>query len=284
MKLRRNNPTVFCKDFIDRELESYKEKSIWKSYWPVMQRMIDRADELTLAFDEIVSKFGYSDKVEGYPPENAYVWLILEHIWGSKGYCREDIKNARDNLKELCSLSEEITNLSEQLAAALRRQAELYEYAGFQRQDCQSVIGMIEKASEHNHLYNSYLSKPLNSLAGQYDLKYWPSRAEAVEAIANFERVQPSPVHYEIPDQVMQGRISDIKDFVITFDLKFDDDWSNLPKEFRFSNNAMAEIINVVLDLPNDTLKTGEAVRLVRNRHSNILVSSQQPKEAQRLS
>ncbi len=57
-----------------------------------MERMIERADELKLSFKELVDAFGYSDKFEGYPPNNAYVWLTLEHIWLSFKFSKEDAK------------------------------------------------------------------------------------------------------------------------------------------------------------------------------------------------
>ena len=266
MGLNKDNPTAFCKGFIERELRSYQEKKIWMSYWTVMQRMVDRAGELGLAFNELIKAFGYSDKLEGYPPSNEWIWLTLEHIWISQDYCRADVRQARDDFKELNRLQEEIIELSDRLAGALRRQSELYEHAGFSRADYQSAIDMVEQASDGNYLYDSYLSEPLKSLSMQYDGKYWPDRADMVEAISIFENVQPAPVHTGIPDQVIRGRSSDIKDFVLAFDRKFDE-LNGLPTSFRFSNSAMSDIINVVLNLPPEKMTSTDAVRIVRNRH-----------------
>ena len=61
-----------------------------------MERMIERADELKLPFQELVDAFGYADKFEGYPPNNAYIWLTLEHIWCSFDYRKEDVVDARE--------------------------------------------------------------------------------------------------------------------------------------------------------------------------------------------
>jgi len=59
----------------------------------------------------------------------------------------------------------------------------------------------------------------------------------------------------------MSGRESDIKDFVISFDKPND-----LKTGFRFTNNSMTDIINVILDLPSDKSASGNAVRNVTNR------------------
>jgi hypothetical protein len=268
MALPTNSPTAFCKAFIERELKSNKQEHIWMSFWPVMERMIERSNELTPAFNELIGKFGYSDKFDGYPPNNSYIWLTLECIWMSINFCKKDVVKVRSDLKELNVLQGEIVELSGLLAVALRKQNEIYELSGFLKNDYQTAVDMIELASEDNHLYQSYVSDRLQSLCGQFDLKYWPTRADVVESIASFESNQPSPNHSELPESVLKGRASDIKDFVLAFDNIFDD-FNDLPSDFRFSNNALADIINLILDLSSDRLVTGDAIRIVRNRHDN---------------
>ncbi|AFV87721.1 MULTISPECIES: hypothetical protein [Alteromonas] len=266
MTLPNDNPTLFCKAFIQRELDSYKSDSpIWITYWPVMERMIARADELKLPFKELVDAFGYSDKFEGYPPNNSFIWLTLKHIWCSFDYRKEDVVNARDDLKELRALKEDIVELASKLSAKLQRQSELYEISGFSKPDYQFIDDLIEQASAGNYLYKWHVSEKLKSLTSQYDLKYWPSIANLVSAIADFEDAQPNPTHIQYPEYVINDRESDIKDFVLSFDGHFDEQ-NDLKTGFRFSNNAVADIINVVLDLPVDKLATGDAVRTVRKR------------------
>lgn len=266
MTLPTDNPTVFCKAFIQRELDSYRsDEPIWMSYWPVMERMIDRADELKLPFQELIDAFGYSDRLEGHLPNNAYIWLTLEHIWCSYNYRKEDVIDAREDLRELRALKEEIVELASNLADKLQRQSELYEISGFSKPNYQFIDDLIEQASEGNYLYKWHVSEKVKSLTYQYDLKYWPSLADLVSAISRFEDTQPDPAHIQYPEHVINGRESDIKDFVLSFDGHFDEQ-NNLKTGFRFSNNAVADIINVILDLPVDKLATGDAVRVVRNR------------------
>jgi hypothetical protein len=266
MTLPTDNPTVFCKAFIQRELDSYRcDEPIWMSYWPVMERMIDRADELKLPFQELIDAFGYSDRLEGHSPNNAYIWLTLEHIWCSYDYRKEDVIDAREDLRELRALKQEIVELASTLADKLQCQSELYENSGFSKPNYQFIDDLIEQASEGNYLYKWHVSEKVKSLTYQYDLKYWPSLADLVSAISRFEDTQPDPAHIQYPGHVINGREPDIKDFVLSFDGHFDEQ-NNLKTGFRFSNNAVADIINVILDLPVDKLATGDAVRVVRNR------------------
>ena len=116
MTLPKDNPTSFCKAFIQRELNSYKEDGpIWMTYWPVMERIIERANELQLPFKEIIDEFDYSDKFEGMPPDNAYVWLTLEHLWFSFDFRKDDVIKARADYKELNTLQNDIVDLASKL-------------------------------------------------------------------------------------------------------------------------------------------------------------------------
>jgi hypothetical protein len=267
--LPKNNPTHFCRAYIERELNDYQDNSIWMTYWPVMHRMIDRANELKQPFAELVDKFGYTDKFEGVPPSNTYIWLVLEHIWMSVDFDKSDVGKLRNEYKELLAIQSEIVDTTLKLASILRRQDEMYETSGFLRPDFQSIGDLFEQACDDNYLHQTHVLPKLRALLGQYDLKYWPCRADLVEAIGAFEELQPEPCHSEIPRDVIDGRSSTIKDFVLAFDKAFKNA-NSLPKDFKFSNNAMADIMNVVLDLPIDQLVTGEAVRIVRNRYKNL--------------
>ena len=139
------------------------------------------------------------------------------------------------------------------------------ENADAHAHDDHHFIDWVNRAAENHCEYQSRVKNDINLLTNRYDLKYWPSRAALVSAIARFEDMQPDPTHIQYPEHVINGRESDIKDFVLSFDKHFDEP-NDLKTGFRFSNNAVADIINVVLDLPVDKLATGDAVRVVRNR------------------
>ncbi|MFT7158699.1 MAG: hypothetical protein ACI8Q1_003733 [Parvicella sp.] len=266
MTLPKDCPTHFCKAFIQRELNSYKEEGpIWMTYWPVMESIIKRADELKLPFQELIDAFGFSDKFEGIFPQNSYIWLTLEHIWCSLDFRKEDVVKARSEYKELKALKVDIVGLASKLANKLQRQSELFDTTGFSKPEYQFLDDLMELASEDNYLYKSHVSEKFKSLTYQYDLRYWPSRSDLISAIAVFEDAQPAPSHSQYPEHVINGRESDFKDFVLSFDDHFDEP-NGLRTGFRFSHNAMADIINVVLDLPVKKLATGDAVRIVRNR------------------
>ena len=43
---------------------------------------------------------------------------------------------------------------------------------------------MIEAASEHNYLFNSWVKDRVDALRGQFDLKYWPSLDQFLRELA----------------------------------------------------------------------------------------------------
>lgn len=193
MTLPKTSPTDFCKAFIQRELEDLKSVDIWRTCWPVMQRMIERADELSIVFKEIIDKYGYADKLESYCSNGSHVWLILEHVWTSSENIKGSVQEAKDNLKLFLETRERIKVLSVELSKALFELDENFESTGLSRDDFQSSHGVLLKAGEGNGRFRSYLLPKIKQLTCQFDLKYWPTRAELVQAIGDFETAQPDP-------------------------------------------------------------------------------------------
>jgi len=260
------SPTEFCAAIIKRELADNKENNLWMSYWGVMQRLIDRKNELSTAFQEMINAFGYQNSRNCINQEELYLLLTLEHIWFSYDHSPNEINTIREDHAELKSLHAQICKLSGQLAEALRKQDQIYEEKEFYRNEYLGLIDTIDLASESNSLYQFYIKPELKKLKGQFDLKYWPDCPDIVEAIGIHQSRQTLPSHSEYPDQVLNGRTTIFKDFVLTFDSGYRDN-PCLPNDFKFSNKAMADIINVVFDLEPNVYATPEAVKNIRNRY-----------------
>ena len=111
-----------------------------------------------------------------------------------------------------------------------------------------------------------YVDKKITLLNRDFDPRYFPEPADIAKTIGDFYSNLPAPTHPALTGKVLQGRKCDFKNFVITFDKLFDDS-NDLPTGFRFSNKAMASIINIVLDVPVDKLVTSTTIRVARNRN-----------------
>ncbi|WP_420590809.1 hypothetical protein [Bacterioplanoides sp.] len=267
--LPTSSATNFCKAFIERQLEEFKTEQIWMSSWDTMSRLIERSEEMTDAYEELIARFGFSDVRDPFANQESKeaIWLILEHIWSGHDYSLESVNQAKAELKALRQIDHKVSELSQELSAALQEQEILYEQSGFSRANYQSIPALLELAGSNNPRYSGYVSKAIKPLSGQFDLRYWPDRSEMVSAIAEFEQSLDSPTHYIFTDEVLNGRESVAKDFVISFDKSFEMG-NQLPDDFRFSNKAMAAILNVVLNIDAEHLCDDTNVRIIRHRYN----------------
>lgn len=262
----------YCRKYIENELADLKEKRIWNSWHPVMQRALERHDEMADVYLEIMSHPEFeADYLVTYDQRyigNSPLQLTLETFWSSKKeYDQESVARKREYQKELIELHEEIGDLALRLSETMSRYYELLEHGGYDHDSYTSVTDLIDSACMGNGHYELYLQEKLKSLDYQFDGKYWPEPQGIVQAIAEHFVGTPEPRSRELPQAVMDGRQAPIKDYVLAVDR---DLLSNrqIPA-FQLSHGSMATVVNVVLDLPFESMVTGETIRQIRNRHQN---------------
>ncbi|BCE03452.1 hypothetical protein [Marinicellulosiphila megalodicopiae] len=255
------NEIEYCEEVIKSELEYNRLKEIWPSWYPVMERMLDNRLEMSIVYKEIVNKYGYPRKIE-----NDSVWILFEVLWQSKNeFSQKNIQSIKDTSKELSKIHDKIIQSSRDLCAALERQAEILDTDDFRPVNRLDAPGLIDSSGMKVDRYG-FVQPSMTKLFGEYDICYWPSVINLVEGIAEFQENELQPQQLTLIDEVESGRKSLFKDFVLLLD---DCITSNryIKGEFQFSNNAMANLINVVLDLPPETLATPEVVKNIRHKY-----------------
>jgi len=260
----RRDATSKCEQFTRQELNDYKEANIWSSCYPVMERLLSRSVEMGPVYEEICNK------LDGYSTNSASFILTMEAIWISyKFFNTEAISRKKDAMKELVQLHKNIPILVNDLCEAINRQSELLEQEDF---DPGLSLGSPELLALASHSKASYIEEGINELHCKYDRKYWPTVAEIIAVIGAFEASRPIPTQNHLPSDVMGGRATILKDFVLSFDadLKNTDE---IPNSFSFSNSSMATIVNIALDLPVDQIATSDAIRLIRKRRNDGVYS-----------
>ncbi len=254
--------------FTRQSLSSFKEKKVWMTWHPIMERLLSHSTEMKPVYQGICDRFGYN------PEYNSPFLLAHEAIWMSGGLLSKDtISHKRSVQKELSSLHEMIPKLAGQLCEALSRQKELMETEDFSREEPSltfvDMMSLACKNSEHyNGHYSGWVEKELTKLDGLYDGRYWPEIKQFVSAIGTYESSQPQLVKGNLPESIMHGRSSTLKDFVLGFDSELRK-CQQIPADFSFSNSSMATIANIVLELPESQLATSDTVRNVRHRFKN---------------
>lgn len=259
---RLKNPSSLdlCEEFTRNELKDLQESKAWMSWWPVMERMLNRSYELEQVYTEICGAFGHS--LVSNPPFR----LTMEAIWCSgKAFSPDTVVRKKAVQTELIKLHEEIPALCCKLAEAIRRQKELAEQEDFGLGEYFSFVDVMTAANEDNGHYNSFLEPEMEKLAGSFDGKYWPDLEDFIEAVGRSEAMRPEPVSGSLPKAVTQGRASRFKNYVLALDESIENCFQ-IPSEFHLSNTSMATIANVVLDLPAEDQILSDTVRLIRHR------------------
>lgn len=267
MTLPTNTPTAFCKAYIQRDLQDFKDAPMNKSFWTTMERIIARADELQKPFDELINEYGFYDR-DHFSEDRHAVWLILELIYTSSEFAIEEIKELKEKTKQLDSVTDRITRLCNDLSLCYEEQNKLLNETGHQREDYQDVISALITAGSKMPLFNSYIHEKLTPLAGQFDQRYWPSKVQLIKTFEDYETKNSSYAHHYIPETVISSRPNVVKNFVLSFDGRFEDTSSQIPETFRFSNAALADILNVVLDIDIDHLYSAEAIKNERRKNA----------------
>ena len=266
MQSKINKKSItFCEELTKKHLTYNREHKIWMSWYPIMERILSRTTEMEIVYDELCASFGHS--VTSTKPD---IWLTLETIWSSgKTYNQESITHKREVQKKLIELHEKIPELAKQLSEALKLQNELLEKEGFSPDNYINIVDIMSLAGQNNGHYYGYLQEELEQLDTRYDLKYWPDVYEVVGAIAEHGSIEGLPVQRYIPKEVMRAsRAAVFKDYVLAVDSDIKNN-RQITNNFNFSNKAMANIVNVVLDISEDQIATEDTIRNIRNRFNN---------------
>ena len=255
--------TELCEELLRNRRASNIEHKVWPSVNRLIDRMLERGAELNAVYEELASRLD-PEGVEWF----LFIILDVGAVW-HPGY----LSAARDAHRRQDDLRSEISELANKLAACLRERTVLSESSGFHTNGLYHIVDVIERASQSNGHFRLYLEEPLSALRHQFDLKYWPSVAEVVDAIAADARdvdIYPSNAITEAGTRspreskadsfrALQGALEEYR-------------LSNhclIGEDFRLSDESWATILNVMLDLDPDEQVDGPYIKRLRQRDRN---------------
>lgn len=214
----------------------------------VIDRMLDRYDELKKPSQELVKQLG-SDQV-------AMKTFIRVFIHTATHHTPEYFRDQRDRRDELKEVNSAIAELAFKLSTLLKRRTYLHETSGFTSNTSFHIVDFIERASQHNGHFRSILKNKLTLLRGQHDLKYWPNISEILSQIGS-DASQAAVV--PIDDTTAAGTESQRSSRADFLRVLFEEiEWNQhplqryLPSSFRLSDGAWASLVSVAL---NDDLE-----------------------------
>lgn len=178
------------------------EHKIWPGNNVVIERLL--ADNINMA-DVYNELFRICPR--GYPRNWKYerwTFVIDAIIETASGFNLKEIKSLRDAISGVDGkngvnqINQSIKEKASELAALLRDRDSICELKGLTRPIDFHPLWLIEPATKiasirKHYRYTSWVKKNIDALCGQFDLKYWPSTADMLDALADMQDVEPTP-------------------------------------------------------------------------------------------
>jgi hypothetical protein len=252
----------FCEDFLREEIRYNQEHQILRNEVDIANQLLARGNELRDFYIEMFKKL---------PASHPQVRILLGAVLSVGAFWNpNELADERVARKRLNEVNETIANLSAQLARAVDRRNELHNTSAFYSETHYHVLNIIEASAENHHLFNGWVKGKLSALRREFGFKYWPSLSDFMSVIAvdakNATAVATDPITAAGTSSTRGSNA----DFVRALNARVEEDKEGssfpLPPNFRLSNNSIASLLNVVLDIESSGLVDGAYIKRIRQR------------------
>ena len=251
-----------CEEVLKADRAYNIEHDILPSEVKIVDRLLARSDQLIDAYNDIYTK------LHPYPEA---LKVFLGCVVNTAAFWNSDkMAKARESRREQKKLNADIAKQAGALAQLLERQSELNNRSHFISDAHHHIVDLIVEAAHANGYFRSYVKEPLELLAARFDPNYWPSLAEVLNALA-FDALQSDvePVNSTTAAGTAGSRPSKADYFNSLFDqlsLCTVDRGGFLPTDFKATDEALADLANCALDLPEGHWVDGPYVKRRRQQ------------------
>jgi hypothetical protein len=260
----RDEAWQVCEDFLQDTICTNTQRGIAPSETAVAQRMLSRGEELRRFYGEIYPRLNHDGITWKHMLDCA---LYVGRFWTP-----EDIAERRAGRKELEDINKAIAHQANALADLLERRAELCEQSGFGSGSHHAIHEIIDEASARNGHYQSWVREPLQLLGGRFDQKYWPSPSECFRVIgedaARAIIVADNDVTEAATYSKRPSKADSLRALLANIEQRRGEYLGAVPRAFELSNAALADLLNVLLDLSADDLVNDDYVKTQRHRYN----------------
>lgn len=256
------NPQLICEDCLREEIRYNREHRILPSESAIADRLLNRGAEMKDVYEELHAK------LHRHPPAlTVFLGLVLS---AAAFWSPDRIKEARSARDDLANTNRQIAKKAAELSELLERRSELHNTSGFSSDTLYHVCDVIEKASQHNYLFRSYVQEHLDVLRGQFDLKYWPSLSECAQVLAsdaeNTELTATDPLTAAATEATRSSKADFIKALFAAIEENSVENYGRLPRNFRLTDRTLASLGNCAMDLAPDDLIDDAYIKRFRQR------------------
>lgn len=250
-----------CEDHLREEIRYNRDHKIMPSEVVVAERMLAHGDQLREFYGEIYPTLNH----DGMAWKHALHCALYVGAFWTPGR----IAARRADRQDLVAINEAISRSSHALADLLDRRTALYERSGFGADTHYAIYDVIDAAGKNNGHYQSYLKEQLQA-AQRFDLKYWPSLSECIRVIGSDAQQAEVVPDNALTDAATHSSRPSKADFVRALLASIEDHRGDhqggIPTTFEFTNSALADLVNVLLELPPKELVTEEYLKTERHR------------------
>lgn len=268
---QQTNPQQICESLLLEGKRYNNEHHILPSENAIADRLLARGIELQEAYEEL------HGKLYARPPAlQVFLGLVLSTaaFWNP-----EKIQEARAARGDLANVNRLIAKKAGELAKLLEQRSDLHDTSGFISRTHYHVCGVIEAASRHNYLFQSYVQEKLGALCGQFDLKYWPSLGDFLQELASDAEqavMEPTdPLTAAATEASRPSRADFFKALFAAIEENSAKNYGQLPCGFRLTDRTLASLANCALGLGPDDLVDDSYLKRFRQRERDE--AKQQP-------
>lgn len=267
------DPTLACEATLRAERRYNEDHEIWPSQNAVVDRLLARQPEMIRAYREIHEKLGSN------PPSCREFWRIVMStaaLWNPERNAK-----ARAGRERLITVNREIAAKAAALAALLDERSELHNTSGFAGQTHYSVFRVIDDAAKNNVMYRMNLRECLRGLSAQFDLKYWPTLGEFMQALSDDAGAAIPEAANPLTEAATQASRASKADFFKALFVAIDENRARehgfLPNSFKLTDETLASLGTCALDLGADEIVDGAYVKRLRQRERTLRNEQQIP-------
>ncbi|OEE65858.1 hypothetical protein A1OO_08600 [Enterovibrio norvegicus FF-33] len=251
----RKEAKRICIDYIQSDIESNIEQEILPKHIPIQRRMLERASELEPFFVETLEQVSEYD-----------IQLAMELIPDSRFFWSETVGDEiRNDFGELESVNEQLSRYAAIMSNLLERRTEIMNRGRVFCDYESSISSLLENAGEGNYLFESYTSPELKKI--NFDSRYWPSLSDFFQTIA-FENDSLEVVGRDLASDIVISQHRPSKQDTVALLLGDIEQRKvgNLSKSLRYSDDVLATILNIALDLKDEEIFTTEYIKSARQK------------------
>jgi hypothetical protein len=251
-----------CEAILLKQKQHYIEQDILGTDIRIIDRLLNRREELKDAYSELYVKFKNDHKL-------LEIALSL-FIDAASQWNREDVKEAREDRRKLENVNKQISIKANELADLLALRSELINTSSFSSATHYHIANVICDASKGNPLFRYSLRDKLKILQGQFDLKYWPRLDQIIRVLAeDADHAELSAIDSVTESATKSNTPSKADYFRALFEIIQNNLQLNnglLPDNFRLTDNTIATMANCTLAFSPEDIVDSIYVKNVRNR------------------